>query len=288
MNKKLMAGVSATLLMALLAGCGNNNQAKQNTASQSNSSSVSSNVSSNSNEKTSCVGSYSNKDIKTAMRVYKDGTAHYVYYDPDNGNTDDKKITWKYLGMNGTAHDQYKLNFHDKNISAPVILTVSRDSIILTSKDKNWNRQVLYRTLTPVNLEKFLANGGTSDDYEYRGPANSSSAGGSDSTDPTSNGISEAKAKQLLSAHGVSTSGLIGERMANGWTFRTKDMPLGTQIYTVLDSGDVMGDGIDQSQSERPNTNNGDANDTNGGGQTPSVGADIPSGNYRPNAGEGE
>ena len=142
MNKKILTSISAVILLLFLSGCGN--ERKQTANSTTNQTGVMSSNTDNGasdNQKTSCVGSYSNNDIKTAMRVYKDGTAHYVYYDPENGNTNDDKITWKYLGLNGTAHDQYELDFHDKNITKPVILTVSDNQIILTSKDKNWSRQ---------------------------------------------------------------------------------------------------------------------------------------------------
>lgn len=280
MNKKILVGLSATMLVALLAGCGNN-QASQNTVSQS--SSDSSSYSSVTNGKT-CSGSYGNKDLKTAINIYQNGTAHYVFYDPENGNTDDKHITWKYLRTNDTAHDQFELDFHDKNISAPVILTIDGDSIILTSKDKNWQRQVLYKAIPPINLKKFLASGGTDDNYEERGPAsNSSSAGNEDDTDPTGDGISEAKAKEILRKQGVSTDGLIGQRIGNGWTFRTSDMAFGTWKYIVRD---------DEANGKPPVINNNDQpqgsyedNDSirskapSANVNRPSAGADTPSAN---------
>lgn len=244
MNKKILTGMSTIVILLSLAGCGT--QDNREAVSTTNQSSVPMPNSSNeSRNHTSCVGSYSNNDIKTAMRVYNDGTAHYVYYDPENGNTNDSKITWKYLGRNGTAHDQYELNFHDKNIVKPVILTVDNNQIILTSKDKNWSRQTLYRTMTPVDLDEFLSNGGKTDAYEYRGPANATSSdNGSDNTDPAGDGISESEAKQRLQEHGINTKNLLSQRIGNGWEFRTSDMPFGTYKYTVLDDGNVSGEGI--------------------------------------------
>lgn len=257
MNKKILTSISAVVLLFFLSGCGN--EAKQTANSTTNQTDVMSSNTDNSasdNQKTSCVGSYSNNDIKTAMRVYKDGTAHYVYYDPENGNTNDDKITWKYLGLNGTAHDQYELDFHDKNITKPVILTVSDNQIILTSKDKNWSRQTLYRTMTPVNLDEFLDNGGKTDAYEYRGPAKATSSNnGSNDNDPAGDGISEGEAKKKLQEHGVATGNLVGDRNANCWTFRTSDMPLGSYIYTVWDTGEVAGKGLEP-KSAVSNSNN--------------------------------
>ena len=257
MNKKILTSISAVVLLLFLSGCGN--EKKQTANSTTNQTGVMSSNTDNgasNNQKTSCVGSYSNNDIKTAMRVYKDGTAHYVYYDPENGNTDDDKITWKYLGLNGTAHDQYELDFHDKNITKPVILTVSDNQIILTSKDKNWSRQTLYRTMTPVNLDEFLDNGGKTDAYEYRGPAKATSSNnGSNDNDPAGDGISEGEAKKKLQEHGVATGNLVGDRNANCWTFRTSDMPLGSYIYTVWDTGEVAGKGLEP-KSAVSNSNN--------------------------------
>lgn len=257
MNKKILTSISAVVLLFFLSGCGN--EAKQTENSTTNQTDVMSSNTDNSasdNQKTSCVGSYSNNDIKTAMRVYKDGTAHYVYYDPENGNTNDDKITWKYLGLNGTAHDQYELDFHDKNITKPVILTVSDNQIILTSKDKNWSRQTLYRTMTPVNLDEFLDNGGKTDAYEYRGPAKATSSNnGSNDNDPAGDGISEAEAKKKLQEHGVDTSNLLSQRIGNGWEFRTSDMPFGTYKYMVLDDGNVAGKGLEP-KSAVSNSNN--------------------------------
>lgn len=203
------------------------------------------------------------------MHVYKDGTARYVFYDPENGNTDDKKITWKYLRRNGTGHAQYKLNFHDKNISAPVILTVAQECIILTSEDKNWNRQILYSNLSPVDLDEFLANGGTSNDYECRPADDGSTAESTDeNTDPAGDGISESDAKQRLRDRGVATDDLIGTRCQNCWTFRTSDMPFGTNEYTVLDTGEAFGKGLGP-----------DENSSSHKSPRP-VGADTPSANY--------
>lgn len=258
MKKVLTIGVILITGLSLVA-CGNQQSSTSTKSSTTNQTGVMSsntdNVASD-NQKTSCVGSYSNKDIKTAMRIYKDHTARYVYYDPENGNTDDNKITWKYLGLNGTAHDQYELDFHDKNINKPVILTDCDNQIILTSKDKNWNRQTLYRTMSPVNLDKFLENGGKTDDYEYRGLANATSANnGSNDNDPVGDGISEAEAKKKLQEHGVATGNLVGDRNANCWTFRTSDMPLGSYIYTVWDTGEVAGKGL-KPKSAVSNSNN--------------------------------
>lgn len=259
MNKKILT-IGVTLIAGLsLAACSDQQSSTSTKSSTTNQTDVmSSNTDSDgsSNQKSFCVGSYSNKDIKTAMRIYKDHTARYVYYDPENGNTDDDKITWKYLGLNGTAHDQYELDFHDKNITKPVILTDCDNQIILTSKDKNWNRQTLYRTMSPVNLDKFLENGGKTDDYEYRGPANATSSNnGNDNSDPAGDGISEGEAKKKLQEHGVDTGDLVGDRNANCWTFRTSDMSLGSYIYTVWDDGTVDGKGLEP-KSAVNNSNN--------------------------------
>jgi hypothetical protein len=190
------------------------------------------------------IGSFSNKDIKTALNVYDDGTAHYVFYDPENGNTDDKDITWKSMGKTRTAKSRYEMDFHDSNISAPIILIVKDpNTVVLTSKDPNWSQQTLYRSMTRIDLKQFLAAGGNADNYEYRGPENKSSSNNdsesSEDENTELNGISESKARALVAAHGGNTAGLKGFRTQNSWEFFDKDLPIGSPKYTVTDDGQV-------------------------------------------------
>lgn len=198
----------------------------------------------NNSEEEPIIGSFSNKDIKTAINVYDDGTAHYVFYDPENGNTDDKNITWKAIGKTRTAKPRYELNFHDKNISAPIILIVKDPTtVVLTSKDPNWSQQTLYRSMSRINLNQFLSAGGNIDNYEYRGPENKSSSNDNDSNSEDENtelnGISESKARSLIAEHGGNTTGLKGFRTQDSWEFFDHDLPVGSPKCEVRDNGQV-------------------------------------------------
>lgn len=122
-----------------------------------------------------------------------------------------------------------------KNISAPVIATLQDpDTIILTSKDNNWNRQTLYRSLTRINLSKYLSSGGDIDNYEFRrANANQSSSGTTSYSDSTGDGISKKDAESLLAKHGVNLDEINKSyRIASGWLFYTDRFE-----YEVWDDG---------------------------------------------------
>ncbi|MDD7120714.1 MAG: DUF3642 domain-containing protein [Limosilactobacillus reuteri] len=238
MIKKVTYSLLVLVSVLTLSGCGNSNQSKNNDANSTSQQDESS-KSITPTKENAIIGCYRDDKDGAAINIYGDGTGRYVFYDPDNGNTDDT-FKWEKKGLNGHGYMQYKLNFNDDDISAPIIATIKNENaIILTSSDPNWNKQELYRVNGRLSLDDFLSKGpekervgleetndndtpnqSSSNDSSINNNSNSGSNTKNSNDDPvTGNGISESEARQKAAAAGHPVGSTKGYRNANGWSF---------------------------------------------------------------------
>lgn len=248
MNKKSEKSTIIVILIAIIAlvvviGASNQYYGKPNNTSHKNYTSSSKDNSVSDDEKDATpgrdkgiTGSYRDDNLGAAMLLFSDGTGRYVFYDPKNGNTDDR-LTWKKIGLNGTGHMQYKLNFHDSDIKSSIIATVKDEyTIILTSSDTNWRTETMHQTRGRLDLNKFLKNG---PDNNMAQIENHTTPGEQTTDQVLSNGISESEARKKLESSGISANDMKATRIQNGWSFRNHDDPFGVGRYTVLDDGTI-------------------------------------------------
>ena len=128
----------------VLTACGNEKESASNNSSTSS-------IESNYQDK-AIVGSYQDYEDGAALNINSNHTGRYVFYDPQDENTDDN-FKWKKLN-----DKEYQLDFDDSDITAPVILhKLSGGQFSLTSDDSNWKREIFSKENHSIDLDEFLA-----------------------------------------------------------------------------------------------------------------------------------
>lgn len=128
----------------VLTACGNEKESASNNSSTSS-------IESNYQDK-AIVGSYQDYEDGAALNINSNHTGRYVFYDPQDENTDDN-FKWKKLN-----DKEYQLDFDDSDITAPVILhKLSGGQFSLTSDDSNWKQEIFSKENHSIDLDEFLA-----------------------------------------------------------------------------------------------------------------------------------
>lgn len=220
--KKINILVILVIMAFSLSACSSNQQKKSTSNTN-----TSSNSSSEQDYQKSIIGSYRDDDDGAAINLNYDHQGRYVFYDPENGNTDDN-LTWKKIGT-----DKYQIELDDNNVSAPIIAKkMSGGRIQLTSEDPNWRTEILTKVMQTMDLDEFL----NIKAQEHSGNSSVNSSEDKESDTP----ITEEQAKQLASRYSkYPASQLTAKKDGKTWEVKEPAGFIGRQMYYVYANGTV-------------------------------------------------